>query len=151
MNIQTGAIRTDAAGLAAVLYRSIAVTPREEFESAGHAGEFAARNLGNGITGYLHFEDGMFFQYIEGPAAAVARLWASIQRDTRHRDVTVLSQGAVGTRRFARWAMGYNDAEPRSLFDWTARSGLAQKGPRFPQVVTAFLEYASSAVPQPAR
>lgn len=144
MNAQTGPIRPSTTAMAAVLYRSSAAMDRAEFEASGAPAAFAARNRDDEVTGYLHLEDGVFYQHLEGPAAAVSRLWQSIAADSRHRDVTLISRGPVGCRRFARWAMGYNAVEPRSLFDWTARSGLSLKGPNYPQVITAFLEYASA-------
>jgi Sensors of blue-light using FAD len=39
-----------------------------------------ARNHANSITGLLVYDHGCFFQWLEGPAAAVAEIWAAIQR-----------------------------------------------------------------------
>lgn len=146
MTNQAGSLRIAAASgqLVSVLYRSRALISRAAFEASGAPAHFADKNRVYGITGYLHLEDEMFYQHIEGQADAIARLWAAIAADPRHRDVTELSQGVVANRRFDRWAMGYNASDNRSLFDWTARSGLSLKGRQYPQVLTAFLEYASA-------
>lgn len=132
-------------GLHAVLYRS-----RETAAGAGLVKSqapacFATQNALHGITGFLHHECGVFYQYLEGEAAALASLWRNLQEDPRHEAMTILHKGPIDARRFARQAMGWGDAEQRSLFDWLARSGLSLKGDREAQVVTAFMEYASAA------
>lgn len=130
--------------LMALLYRSRTALTRSDFAASGAPVEFARRNAERQITGYLHLEDGQFFQHIEGPAEAVTHLWSAIQADPRHRDVALVSHAPASARRFAGWAMGYDITEARSLFDWTARSGLSIKGPKQAQVVVAFMEYASA-------
>lgn len=144
MTAQTIRLATSTPRLMAILYRSEAGLTRAEFEASGAPTEFAIQNRRQGITGYLHLEDGQFYQHLEGPAEAVMALWGKVRTDARHHAVTEISRATVATRRFDRWAMGYNAAEPRSLQDWTARSGLSLKGPKYPQIVTAFLEYASA-------
>jgi hypothetical protein len=49
-------------------------------------------NLACGITGVLVFGSGVFFQWIEGPAAEVRRLMASLHGDPRHYDIVSLDQ-----------------------------------------------------------
>lgn len=144
MNAQTIPHAIDTNRLSALLYRSAATVSREELEASGALATFAAKNRERGLTGYLHLEDGVFYQYLEGPAGALTEVWRAIQADPRHRDVTLVSRGPIGCRRFARWAMGYDAGESRSLFDWTARSGMSLKGANYPQVLTGFLEYASA-------
>ncbi|WP_162784664.1 BLUF domain-containing protein [Paracoccus suum] len=151
MNTQAGTLRASTAGqLVSVLYRSHALLSRDAFEASGAPAQFAANNRLRGITGYLHIEDGMFYQHLEGEAGAIGPLWNAIAADPRHRDVTEIGGGAIATRRFDRWAMGYNASDHRSLFDWTARSGLSLKGRHYAQVLTAFLEYASAGARVPA-
>jgi hypothetical protein len=59
-----------------------------------------------GITGLLVFGGGIFFQWIEGPREAVARLMAKIRDDTRHESVVMLSESEeVRDRVFPLWDM----------------------------------------------
>ena len=63
-------------------------------------------NMACGITGVLMTSGGLFFQVIEGPAAAVDALWAKIKDDPRHRDVLLVSSDEkVRDRLFPDWAM----------------------------------------------
>jgi len=59
------------------------------------------------IGGVLHFGDGRFFQYLEGPADDVDRLYATICRDERHQNVQRLTRRPIRTRRFADWSMKF--------------------------------------------
>lgn len=130
--------------LAAVLYRSSAAIGAGDLHASGAIEEFAARNRQAGLTGHLHFEDGVFYQQLEGPARALASAWAAIRRDRRHDDIMELSHAPIPVRRFPRWSMGYSNGAERSLFDWAARSGLSLKGRHAVPALTAFLEYVSS-------
>lgn len=56
------------------------------------------RNLARDISGYLVFENGYFLQTLEGEESAVADIYASISRDVRHRDLTVLHHGEIAQR-----------------------------------------------------
>ena len=51
------------------------------------------RNKAIGVTGMLLFHDGTFLQALEGEQRAVNEVFASIQRDARHRDIAVLRRG----------------------------------------------------------
>ena len=66
------------------------------------------QNQENGITGILstYSQGNLFLQLLEGGRAAVNRLYGSIARDTRHRDVTLLDYAEITERRFASWRMG---------------------------------------------
>lgn len=131
--------------LAALLYRSAANVSPEAFRDSGAVAQFAERNREAGLTGRLHLEDGVFHQYLEGPARALAFAWSAIRRDRRHADILELSHAPILARRFPRWSMGYSDGAQRSLYDWAARSGLSLKGRHAAPALTAFLEYVSSA------
>ena len=64
-----------------------------------------AFNARSHITGALIATGSHFSQVLEGPAAAVQPLMASIARDARHRDVRMLYESVVTKRRFGTWAM----------------------------------------------
>lgn len=59
-----------------------------------------------GITGVLCYGGGIFLQAIEGGRSAVSRLYASIQKDVRHKDVELLHFEEIDERRFSGWSMG---------------------------------------------
>ena len=59
------------------------------------------------VGGMLHFGNGYFFQYLEGPAATVDALYGRIQSDARHRDVEQLTRGSIERRRFSDWSMKF--------------------------------------------
>lgn len=61
----------------------------------------------HGITGFLAYTATGFLQALEGPRSAVNRAYAAIVRDARHADAVILSYGAVDSRLFQAWTMGY--------------------------------------------
>jgi hypothetical protein len=69
--------------------------------------ELAQRdNLTCGITGVLVFGSGVFFQWIEGPAAEVRKLIASLHSDPRHYDIVSLDQSEEKRERlYPNWQM----------------------------------------------
>jgi class 3 adenylate cyclase len=66
----------------------------------------AKRNLELGVTGFLLYSDGVFFQVIEGDDVVVDDLFQRIRADSRHHDVLCL-ENRVGDfpREFADWSM----------------------------------------------
>lgn len=58
------------------------------------------------ITGALLFTERYFLQYLEGEAAIVDALYASICRDTRHNNVRLLLRKPIAQRDFLRWSLG---------------------------------------------
>ena len=68
------------------------------------------RNNAVGVTGMLVFHDGTFLQALEGENRAVNEIFASIQNDPRHGDLTVLHRGPGPEQRvFGEWSMGFAD------------------------------------------
>jgi hypothetical protein len=65
-----------------------------------------------GITGVLVFGSGVFFQWIEGPAAEVRKLMANLHGDPRHYDIVALDQNEEKRERlYPNWQMERVDAE----------------------------------------
>lgn len=69
-----------------------------------------AFNAMAGVSGALLHQDGSFFQYLEGPEAGVAQVYARIQRSRTHRGLIELVAAPVAQRHFSSWSMGF--AEP---------------------------------------
>jgi Sensors of blue-light using FAD len=64
-----------------------------------------ANNARHGVCGFLLFDRRRFYQALEGPEAAVDRLFQTIAEDRRHRHVSVLARQTISTRVFADWSM----------------------------------------------
>jgi hypothetical protein len=86
-------------------YRSRALTPPTERELEVLVRKAQERNHIEGLTGLLIYDQGHFFQWLEGPSAGLARVWESIRRDPRHRDVQVLREQLIPKRFFGDWDM----------------------------------------------
>lgn len=63
------------------------------------------RNLERGITGFLAFSEGRFFQYVEGPTASLVSLLASLERDPRHHSIEILLRRPAQHSVFPGWRM----------------------------------------------
>lgn len=63
------------------------------------------RNPERGVTGFLVFANGLFFQHVEGPAAALDTLLDDLSRDPRHHSLEVLGRRPRETRAFPGWKM----------------------------------------------
>ncbi len=81
----------------------------DELERLLHAAR--EHNASAGITGLLLYGDGNFMQLIEGPAVAVADLYARIKRDPRHHLVITVQQESGLPREFADWSMAYRKVD----------------------------------------
>ncbi len=58
-----------------------------------------------GLTGYLSWTKGHFFQYLEGPENAVDEALQAINNDQHQTLVKTLQLGSIKQRRFSRWDM----------------------------------------------
>ncbi len=70
-----------------------------------------ARNLRNRITGLLLYKNGNFMQVLEGDEAKVMKIFASIERDSRHKNVDVLRAEYIQYRDFPDWSMGFTNVD----------------------------------------
>lgn len=80
------------------------------------------------IGGVLHYGNGCFFQYLEGPADTVDGLYARICRDARHHDVQRLTRRPIRSRRFRNWSMKFVAIE-RVVGEVLARHGMTSFDP----------------------
>lgn len=69
-----------------------------------------SNNKKHQITGALLIYGDWFAQVLEGPEAPVRALYATIETDPRHEDVSVIQSGPA-ERLFARWAMARVSAD----------------------------------------
>ena len=90
-----------------ILY--IAVVPPKALTTPRSAASSKAaqrRNLARGVTGVLVFDNGVFFQLIEGPAAQIRKLISTLHSDPRHYDVVSLDWSEERRERlYPNWEM----------------------------------------------
>lgn len=72
------------------------------------------------LTGFLHHEEGFFFQWLEGEPDNLGTILSRIERDPRHRNLTYLARGVQADRQFGRWHMGYSTRSEASVLRWMA-------------------------------
>ena len=68
-----------------------------------------------GLTGMLLYAEGSFFQALEGQADVVDALYAKIERDPRHNQVTLIIREPIPKRNFDDWTMGFYKVSRKEL------------------------------------
>jgi Sensors of blue-light using FAD len=68
-------------------------------------------NQKHNITGLLIYKNKRFAQVIEGDKVSIERVWSKIQRDTRHKDIQLLTKEPILNRSFSKWSMLFPDSE----------------------------------------
>jgi len=129
----------------AILYvsRSVMHGPHAEQDVRRLAEAARERNRALRVTGALIFTGDHFAQYLEGPAAAVDAVMASIMRDARHRSIASFEQ-EVAWRRFADWDLAFSgqssfvDRQVRALFTRPDRLDLKQAREELIELLTVF-------------
>ena len=67
------------------------------------------------VTGMLLYDDGSFFQVLEGDKAAVNSLFNIIEKYPRHSKVSKIVEEPIVSRSFSEWTMGYSDVSIKEL------------------------------------
>ncbi|WP_134725529.1 BLUF domain-containing protein [Paracoccus luteus] len=111
--------------LAHFLYRSESEMPPNSDAARDLMAQAARINGELHLTGFLHHEDGFFFQWLEGPLEPLDLIAGRLMRDPRHYGVTTLSRDQQAERRFNGWDMGYSTRADRSILAWLADHGVA--------------------------
>lgn len=89
--------------LRSLAYRSLAVSKPTDIELHDLLTSAQQRNKAEGVTGVLIYKNGAFFQWLEGPSAAIGRIWDSIALDSRHHHIAVLRDEPISQRIFGGW------------------------------------------------
>lgn len=99
----------DTTRFISLIYVSRSVIPRSEHDKELEAivSGSITRNIGLAVRGVLIFTEGHFAQLLEGPEAGVDELMASIERDRRHEQVTVIERKPIDGYRFPDWGLAY--------------------------------------------
>jgi len=74
-------------------------------ELMGEVEQFRTRNLSLGVTGCIAFEGHRVMQILEGPEAAVLKLFETIKADPRHEGLVELEHKTVERMSFRYWGM----------------------------------------------
>ncbi|MFM2399141.1 MAG: hypothetical protein RL341_1298 [Pseudomonadota bacterium] len=99
-------------GLLRLVYTSRASALCDQKALAAILGAARAHNPSVDISGQLLFEQGVFAQWLEGPASAVERLWSRLQHDPRHYGIQLVSAYRIEQRSFPQWGMAIASAQP---------------------------------------
>ncbi len=91
--------------LATIAYRSKAIAPLSEVQLHDLLVTSQVNNRKSGLTGLLIYDEGQFFQWIEGEPDRLATMWDAIQRDQRHTNIELIGRQAVPLRFFGDWDM----------------------------------------------
>ena len=109
-----------------LVYQSRATVPLATAQLERLLGSWRLHNQREHISGLLLYGEEDIVQVIEGPLAAVRRLYDAIARDARHHDVLTLADSPVAQRAFADWSMGFAWYEPglrQQLAGYVAQQG----------------------------
>ena len=97
------------------VYASAAVRHFEASELTALLQAARQHNEGAGLTGMLLYTEGSFFQVLEGAPDTVEALYAKIELDQRHEQVTKIVSEAIPHRSFANWTMGFSQVSRNEL------------------------------------
>ncbi len=90
-----------------IIYLSSSTKYLSSYEIGSLLSNARENNLINGITGLLLYADGDFLQVIEGPNIPIIKLFESIQRDTRHKEILTITNTEIKEKHFPNWNMGF--------------------------------------------
>ena len=102
--------------LAAVVYTSVASRPLSARELDSILVDARSFNQRVQVTGALLHQQGAFFQYFEGPPAAVAEVYLRIKLSSKHKNITELLYQSIDIRQFKAWHMAFAEA-PSSVLE----------------------------------
>ena len=77
--------------------------------------ECRKNNSAKNITGILLYTNGTFFQVLEGDEATVNSIYAAIEHDNRHKEVTLIQKEKITERAFPYWSMGFENIDAKEL------------------------------------
>jgi hypothetical protein len=126
--------------LLAILYRSEALTPRGGPDERSFMESARRNNVAAAVTGFLHRESDVYFQWLEGPEDSVQRIFDNIADDGRHSSIVILDRRETKERSFPTWSMGYANSNEFSLFDWAAEHNASLHPPR-PDDILEFMQH----------
>lgn len=103
--------------LLALAYVSTCVRRLSDPELEALLLEARERNHALQVTGVLLYDDGNFFQYIEGPPDSVRSVYERIRASSKHRGLIELCRRKVSGRSFSAWDMGFSKVPGSRLLE----------------------------------
>ena len=91
-----------------LIYCSTATQAFSDKELAELLEKARSHNKTIDVTGMLLYENGSFFQVVEGPPETIETLFQKISDDVRHSKVITIIHEPIVKRAFAEWTMGYS-------------------------------------------
>lgn len=70
-----------------------------------------SNNIDRDVTGFLLYQQGKFFQLLEGERATVEEIYGRIKDDDRHFGAIILMTREIGERQFPDWSMAFEDLD----------------------------------------
>lgn len=83
-----------------------------------------AANEQQEITGVLFYYQGIFLQTIEGKQSDLENLMVHLTKDTRHRNINILTNKPLTKRHFPQWHMAVFDISKEQFINDTHRAAL---------------------------
>ena len=96
-------------------YASTALKEWSEEELLKLLEDCRKNNGAKNITGILLYAKGTFFQVLEGDEATVSSVYAMIEKDKRHKEVTLIQKENITERAFPYWSMGFDKIDSKEL------------------------------------
>jgi hypothetical protein len=90
-----------------IVYVSFSRNQLSELELDLLLSEIRPKNLANGVTGLLLYNDEIFIQVIEGETNTIRTLYNRLQKDHRHTNIVKILEEKIDQRSFPEWSMGY--------------------------------------------
>jgi len=97
------------------IYSSVATHQFNEDDIPKLLDHARAANAKRDISGMLVYINGNFLQILEGDAQVVDPLVARIQRDDRHKRMSLLIRERITDRNFNDWSMGFQTLLPADV------------------------------------
>ncbi|NOU60890.1 BLUF domain-containing protein [Marinifilum caeruleilacunae] len=134
-----------------IVYVSFSRFKLSELELDQLLAEIRPKNLANGVTGLLLYNDEIFIQVIEGEQDTINSLYDRLEKDRRHTNIVKILEEEIKQRSFPDWSMGYHKLskeESNDLPGYTdlmtaedLRTSLKQSSKAIIDLVEKFMKY----------
>lgn len=117
-----------------LIYSSAGTRPFQDEELVELLIRSRSKNARLGITGMLLYDNGSFFQILEGYPEAVDKLYQTIAQDERHTKAVVIIREPIPKRSFGEWTMGYSKVTAQELDEIIGSNDFFATGSSFTEV-----------------
>lgn len=107
--------KTNKEALVHCIYSSAETTPFSQKDITTLLGKARFNNDKLGVTGMLLYDNGSFFQILEGQPETVTLILDEIQKDQRHNHIVKIIHEEIEERNFSDWTMGYSGVTREDL------------------------------------